>query len=190
MKSIVMLSGGIDSSLCLAKAVKKSDEVLAVFFDYGQKHIKEYKSAKKISNYYKVKLLKINLKNIIQTLSKDYIPFRNTIFLSILLGIAEKHNYQLIHYGANNNDEQDFPDCRPNYVKILNDLIKTHTNNIKIITPIINKTKTEIVKECLNLNVPINLTWTCYVGGKLPCKKCSSCRIRIKALKENDIHDC
>lgn len=184
MKALILFSGGLDSTTCLAKAIQDFDEVEALSFNYGQKHIKELDHAVSIADYYGIKLKIYDITGLVEKSESDYIPFRNTIFLSIALSYAEQNNIDVIIYGANSADYDSFPDCRLPYVEAINNLVKTHTMKIIIITPIINTPKTEIIKLAKSLDVPIEMTWTCYEGTELPCGKCNSCLLRDKAFKE------
>ncbi len=124
-----------------------------------------------------------------------YVPARNTIFLSFALSCAEAIGAQTIIIGANALDYSGYPDCRPEYYEAFRKVAALGTKQgvedkpIEILTPLINKTKAEIVKLGLSLNVPFELTWSCYKGGKNPCGKCDSCLLRSKGFNEAKIQD-
>ena len=206
MKALIILSGGMDSTVCLAQALEKYNSVETVTFDYGQTHSKEIQCAKKIAEYYKVKHHTINLGNLTDyfrtslgknseleiptestdTIPNTYVPMRNTIMLSIATGIAESNDINVVIYGANAVDYSGYPDCRPEYVLMYNKFLKKAITGKPIIveTPIINLKKSEIVKIGNKLLVPFELTWSCYRGNKYSCGKCPSCEYRLKGFHE------
>ncbi|MDO8734793.1 MAG: 7-cyano-7-deazaguanine synthase QueC [Elusimicrobiota bacterium] len=202
-KAVVLLSGGLDSSTVLFIAKKKYRRCSCLIFDYGQKHNRELKSAKKIaacagSDYKTVKIFfpwkgsslvdknkKIPYnKKVGGEIPSTYVPGRNTIFLSYALSFAETIDAKKIFIGANAVDFSGYPDCRPQYYKNFNKLLAIGTKNgdIKVETPLLYKTKKEIVELAVRLGVPLELTWSCYSGGKKPCGKCDSCILRAKGF--------
>ena len=209
-KVIILASGGLDSSTVAGIAKSSDAKIYGLSFDYGQRHNKELQAAKKIAKHFKfkdLKIVKVNLslwggssltdkkkqipnkginKNIIPN---TYVPGRNTIFISIALSFAEAINADLIGLGVNALDYSGYPDCRPDYIqqfqKLANLSNKRGRENkpIKLWTPLLNLNKEEIIEMAFDHNVPFEETWSCYVGGRKPCEKCDSCRIRIKAYK-------
>lgn len=214
-KAVVLLSGGIDSSTTLYLAKKQGYKVSCLIFDYGQRHKRELDSAKRIAQKARCKyhVLKISLpwrgsalldrrieiphrKRILEdTIPLTYVPARNTIFLSFALSFAEAINASIIFIGANAIDFSGYPDCRPDYIKEFNRLSRLATKRgqegyiIKIKTPLINKTKAQIIKLGKSLGVPYELTWSCYRGGNSPCGECDSCHFRAKGFKEAGVID-
>jgi len=209
-KAVVLLSGGMDSSTVLYIAKKKYQRCICLIFDYGQRHNRELESAKKIArfagcNYKIVKIIfpwkgsslidkteKIPYnKKIGREIPSTYVPGRNTIFLSYALSFAETIGAKKIFIGANAVDFSGYPDCRPQYYKNFNKLLSVGTKNgdIKIETPLLYKTKKEIVKLAVKLGVPLDMTWSCYTGGKKPCGKCDACILRAKGFKEANKKD-
>ncbi len=216
MKAVVLLSGGLDSSTVLAIALEMGYDVHALSFDYGQRHSRELKSAKKIARYFNVphKIIKIDLRQIggsaltdnievperqVEDIEKEipitYVPARNTILLSLALGYAEVIDADAIFYGANAIDYSGYPDCRPEYVEAFERVANLGTKRgvegkpIKIIAPIIHMTKAEIIKKGMELGVPYELTWSCYKGEKKACGKCDSCLLRLKGFMEAGYED-
>ncbi len=213
-KAVVLLSGGLDSATTLYFAKDKGFDCFCLIFDYGQRHKKEIQSAKRIAQKAKCnwQLVKItlphkgsalldNTKPIPETVSKKnkipstYVPARNIIFLSFALSFAESCGAQDIFIGANSIDYSGYPDCRPQFY---HDFIKaansgtakgTEGKHFRILTPLIHKTKAQIIKLGTSLGVPYELTWSCYRGGKKPCGKCDSCYYRAKGFKEAKIRD-
>tara|TARA_Y100001978_G_scaffold150667_1_gene135789 strand:+ start:1214 stop:1870 length:657 start_codon:yes stop_codon:yes gene_type:complete len=211
-KSVIILtSGGLDSSTVAGIAKSSGAKIFGLSFDYGQRHNKELEAAKRISKHFEfedLKIIKIDLslwggssltdltkeipiagvdKNIIPN---TYVPGRNTIFIAIALSYAEAINADLIGLGVNALDYSGYPDCRPDYIeqfqKLANLSNKRGRENkpIQLWTPLLNFNKEKIIEMAYNHNVPIEETWSCYLGGKTPCEKCDSCRIRIKAYKK------
>ncbi len=124
-----------------------------------------------------------------------YVPARNTIFLSFALSCAEAINARAIFIGANAIDFSGYPDCRPDFYKAFSNVVRLGTKagvegkKLQILTPLINKSKGEIIKLGMKLGVPYGLTWSCYKGGKRPCMKCDSCLLRAKGFKEAGVGD-
>lgn len=202
-KAVVLLSGGLDSSTALYIAKKRYRRCSCLIFDYGQSHRCELESAKSIAGFagcdYKIikiifpwkgsslidKNEKIQYnKKIGKKIPSTYVPGRNTVFLSYALSFAETIGAKKIFIGANAVDFSGYPDCRPQYYKNFNKLLAVGTKNgdIKIETPLLYKTKKEIVESAFRLKVPLELTWSCYSGGKKPCGKCDSCVLRAKGF--------
>ena len=211
-RAVILLSGGLDSATTLCVAKKRRLSCFCLIFDYGQRHKKEINCAKKIAKYAKVpfKVVKITLPwggsvlldkkikvptNRSKNIPATYVPARNTIFLSFALSYAETIGADAIFIGANAVDFSGYPDCRPNYYKAFQKIAKLGTKKgaegklIKIFTPLINKTKAEIIKLGTKLGVPYKFSWSCYKGGKTLCGKCDSCIFRAKGFKEAKIKD-
>jgi 7-cyano-7-deazaguanine synthase len=204
-KAIVLLSGGMDSAVTLFIAKKKGYKPYCLTFDYGQRHKKEITFAKRIAKSADAGcvVLKISLpwknsalldKNIKVPENRDlssgsgipptYVPARNTIFLSFALSYAEAIGARAVFIGANAIDFSGYPDCRPVYYRKFNELFKkaVKARDIRIETPLLNKTKEDIVRLGKKLGVDFNLTWSCYKGGDRPCGVCDACRLRAKGF--------
>jgi 7-cyano-7-deazaguanine synthase len=212
-KAVVLLSGGIDSSTTLYYAISKRFKPYCLIFNYGQRHRREIESAKKIAkktkskfevlkitlptkdslllNKKKIPLGKIKRKSIPQT----YVPARNIIFLSYALCFAESIKASKIFIGANAIDFSGYPDCRLSFYKAFQKVAKegmktgVEKEPIEIVTPLINLSKREIIELGIKLGVPYELTWSCYKGGKYPCRICDSCLLREKGFKELKMED-
>lgn len=222
MKAMVLFSGGVDSTTCLALAVKKhgAENVIALSISYGQKHNKEIESAEKLTKYYGVKWQTLDLslifkdsncsllKNSNDEIPKEsyseqllktngspvstYVPFRNGLFLASAASIALSNGCNIIYYGPHADDAAGnaYPDCS----SVFNDamakaIYEGSGQQVSIEAPFVNMTKKDIVKLGLELNVPYELTWSCYEGGEKPCGICGTCRDRIEAFKANGITD-
>src|SRR5437660_9938098 len=123
---------------------------------------------------------------------RSYVPGRNTIMLAIAQSIAEAHDVDTIITGFNAVDFSGYPDCRPIFVSAWNHLARYATSRgyqdnrpIEVLAPIINSSKASVVDYAKRYNAPLHLTWSCYEGGPLACRRCDSCRIRLDAFKEN-----
>ena len=217
-KAIVLLSGGLDSTTCLAIAASKFDKVHTISFDYGQKHrveldLAEYNSKKFNAKVHKIvkldptffqnsSLTNSDMKVQKDSLSKDsipdtYVPARNTVFLSYALAYAESIQCSNIFIGVNSIDYSGYPDCRPEYIasyeKMANLAIKDAVEGklkIQIETPLIDITKSEIIKIGKSLNVDYSKTLSCYdpQNGKA-CGHCDSCLLRKNGFKQAGLED-
>ncbi|BAB60262.1 hypothetical protein [Thermoplasma volcanium GSS1] len=214
-KAVVLLSGGLDSSTVLAYALNKGFEVYAISFDYGQRHLKEMKSSEAISKFYNVdrKIVKVDLRSIgksaltdnIEVPSRDistieeeipvtYVPARNTIFLSIAAAYAESLGTNEVFIGANAIDYSGYPDCRPEYFNAMENALSLGTKiglkeKFHINVPLQYLSKADIVKLGVKLNVPYELTWSCYKGEEEACGECDSCQLRLKGFMEAGFAD-
>lgn len=222
MKALVLFSGGVDSTTCLAMAVEKygAENVLALSVRYGQKHSREIEAARKIAAYYSVRLKELDLallfedsncallagsedaipkESYAKQLEKNqgspvstYVPFRNGLFLSSAAGIALSNDCGEIYYGAHSDDAAGnaYPDCSSDFNEAINRAIYLGSGEqLQVIAPFIGMNKGEIVKEGIALQVPYELTWSCYEGGEKPCGVCGTCRDRIAAFAANGMKD-
>ena len=210
-KAVVLLSGGLDSATTAAIAIEQGYQLIALSFRYGQKHYKELESAKKIAaalNIQKHFIVDVNLSQWggssltddsmtipqaglqADVIPSTYVPGRNTVFIAIALSLAEAQNAQAIYLGINAVDYSGYPDCRPEYLQSYQRLANLSSkagvegHAPQLIAPLVEDSKTDIVRRALNLNVPIADTWSCYQGEDTPCGLCDSCRIRDRALIE------
>jgi 7-cyano-7-deazaguanine synthase len=120
------------------------------------------------------------------TIPVTYVPFRNAHFLSVAVSWAEVLGAEKVYIGAVEPDSSGYPDCRPEYYRAFNEVIKTGTKDgrIEIVTPVIGLRKTEIVKLGLELGAPFDLTWSCYSRGDRACGVCDSCVLRRRAFEK------
>lgn len=210
-QAVVLLSGGLDSSTTLYLAKKLGFNCFCLIFDYGQRHRREIESAKKIAEtaHCHHRIVKLNFLHKGSALldrhieipkhgkgiPHTYVPARNIIFLSFALFYAETIGAKAIFIGANAIDYSGYPDCRPQFYRAFRNVASCGTKSgvekkgAKIETPLINKTKAEIIKLGDKLGVPFALTWSCYRGGAHPCRRCDSCYFRAKGFKEARIED-
>ncbi len=215
-KVIVLVSGGMDSLVCAGIALKENQEVYFLHMNYGQKTSRrERLSFDKIADHYQIPLEKrkvidmtflqqiggssltddaIQVKTYQGDLSiipDSYVPFRNSIILSLAVSWAEVVGASRLYIGANHEDSPGYPDCRPSYYEAFNKVIEegTKAGNIKILTPVISMKKKEIVGTGQKLNVPFNLSWSCYKSSEKACGECDSCALRLRGFKEAGIVD-
>jgi 7-cyano-7-deazaguanine synthase len=207
--AVVLLSGGLDSATVAAIAQGQGYEVIALSFNYGQRHDKELEAAQAIAKglgikkHFTVSLDLAqwggsSLTDRQQTLPQmgveadiipsTYVPGRNTVFIALGLSLAEAQEAEAVFLGINAVDYSGYPDCRPEYLATYQQLaalsskVGVEGHPIQLIAPLIELSKVDIVKKAIELGVPIAQTWSCYQGGAEPCGKCDSCRIRNQAL--------
>ena len=211
---LVLFSGGVDSTTCLAISKAKDKDVISVSFDYGQRHRKpEIEAAKKIAKYYNVEQKIIDLKDIFKSgnssltnlekeishgdyknqieedISNTEVEFRNGVFISIMASLAMQYNADEIYFGAHQDDSGTiYPDCSPEFVESIKKAIEIGTSGkVTLKAPFLNSTKTEIVSEGLKLGVPYEMTYSCYEGTVPPCGVCGTCIDRKKAFLNNGL---
>ena len=218
-KAVILLSGGLDSTTCLAIAKHQGFDLNALTLNYGQRHDFELKSAQKIVDHFKVKnhsVVNINLAQFGGSALTDeidvpkdrsesemtdipitYVPARNTVFLSLALAWAETINAFNIFIGVNVLDYSGYPDCRPEYIAAFEKTANLATKagvsgeRFKIHTPLINMKKSEIILNGLKLGVDYSLTSSCYdpLKNGTPCGHCDACILRLKGFQEADAID-
>jgi len=210
MKTVLLLSGGLDSTTLLYYLKDLGYEIYCLSFDYGQRHSKELEAAKKIAEIKKVPHKIVDITNINELLlgssltsdidipyghykdesmKSTVVPNRNMILLSLAIGYAVSIDADKVSYAAHSGDHAIYPDCRPIFYDRMNEVAEiANYKQIKIEAPFINIDKKEIVKIGEKLGVPFDLTWTCYEGKDEPCGKCGSCIERKEALEEAGIH--
>ena len=212
--AVVLISGGMDSCVCAAIA-HESHELAFLHVSYGQRtQSREQKAFNNITTYYGVQqtlhchlgylgqiggssltdkrmpVAKANLQQ--KEIPTSYVPFRNAHFLSIATSWAEVIGAQSIFIGAVAEDSSGYPDCRPDYYKAFNRLIRVGTKpetEITIITPVIHMKKQEIVRTGIKLGAPLQLTWSCYQNEELACGRCDSCALRLRGFQQAGFTD-
>jgi 7-cyano-7-deazaguanine synthase len=215
-KAIILFSGGLDSTTCLALAKSQGFDCYALSFDYGQKHSVELSIAKRIAEISGVQhiVMQIPVGQLGGSALTDatlvvpdqsnhsdipvtYVPARNTIFLSFALGLADCLQSQDIFIGVSAIDYSGYPDCRPEYIaafqKLANLATKTglEEGNIQIYAPLIHLSKAETIQLGISLGVDYAQTVSCYRADKdaRACGKCDSCVLRKKGFKEANVAD-
>jgi 7-cyano-7-deazaguanine synthase len=210
-RAIVLLSGGMDSAVCAALAVRDFDAA-AVHISYGQRtQERERQSFLAICQRLKIhdKLMirnealrliggsaltddsiavpdaeSVGPENVGHTIPVTYVPFRNAHFLAVAVSWAEVLGAEKVYIGAVEPDSSGYPDCRPAYYQAFNEVIKAGTKEgkIEIVTPLIAMRKAEIVSLGLELGAPFDLTWSCYNREDQACGVCDSCVLRLRAF--------
>lgn len=210
MGSLVILSGGLDSTVCMAV----SDDVsVALTFDYGQRHWNEVDHAAGVAGFYGVDHLVVRLDltgwggsaltdSSIEVppvgtpgIPATYVPARNLIFLSVAMGVAEARDLDAVCLGVNALDYSGYPDCRPEFVASFAATaglaLKRGVEGrpVEVRTPLIDLSKADIVRLGIERGAPLHLTWSCYRGGTVPCGECDSCALRAKGFAEAGVAD-
>ena len=204
-KSIILLSGGLDSLVSLGLSKEKYNVTLALTFDYGQKSVvQEILASKKICEYYGIehKVIKLDwLKDIthtalvseeelpqgIQDTSKSvWVPNRNGLFLNIAASFADGEDFDYILIGANKEEAETFSDNTKEFiVRVNSEFEYSTTKQPKVIAPLINLCKDDIVKQALDNDLPLELAYSCYQGTDKNCGICESCTRLKNALIAN-----
>jgi 7-cyano-7-deazaguanine synthase len=212
-RAVVLLSGGMDSSVCAALAARHYDAA-AVHVSYGQRtEERERQSFLAICERLNIrdKLIVRNealraiggsaltdqtidvptAKELGLGVPVTYVPFRNAHFLAVAVSWAEVLGAEKVYIGAVEPDSSGYPDCRPAYYKAFNEVAKTGTKDglIEIVTPLIAMRKTDIVRLGLELGAPFDLTWSCYSREDRACGICDSCVLRLRAFEAAGVKD-
>jgi len=215
-RSIVLVSGGLDSCVTAAVAHQQGYELAFLHVTYGQRtELRELKAFKAIANHYTVsrqlvadigylkaiggsslldKTMPVEKKQHfpVTTIPSTYVPFRNTHLLAIATSWAETIQAETIFIGAVEEDSSGYPDCRSDFFSAFNQLIDKGTRpetRITIKTPIIKLKKKDIVLKALTLKAPLHLTWSCYERSRKACGVCDSCILRLRGFKEAGVKD-
>jgi len=212
-RAIVLLSGGMDSCVCAALAVRDHDAA-AVHVSYGQRTEERERNSflaicRRLNIHDKLVVRNDALRAIGGSALTDeqidvpsseeighgvpvtYVPFRNAHFLSVAVSWAEVLGAERIYIGAVEPDSSGYPDCRPAYYEAFNQVVKTGTKEgrIEIVTPLIAMRKAEIVRLGLELGAPFDLTWSCYSREDRACGVCDSCKLRLRAFEAAGAED-
>lgn len=214
-EAVVLLSGGLDSATTLAVAVERGLKCHTLALDYGQRHRSELEAAGAVSaglGAASHRCVSIDLRAIGGSALTDdievpeaggsgipvtYVPARNTLMLSIALGLAETLDAGEIHIGVNAIDYSGYPDCRPQFIAAFQDLARIATKrsvdgkSVEIITPLIHLTKAEIIGLGTRLGVDYELTVSCYQADAQgrACGHCDSCAIRRTGFESAGLPD-
>lgn len=213
--AIVLVSGGMDSCVTAAIAKSENEKVAFLHISYGQRtESRERQAFNDIADFYgienrldisiehlakiggssltdkRMEVTEANLES--KEIPTSYVPFRNANMLSIATSWAEVLGAELIYIGAVAEDSSGYPDCRPEFYEAFEKTIEAGTKpdtDIKIKTPIIQLSKTEIVKKGLELNAPLHLSWSCYRSEDLACGTCDSCALRLRGFEQVGVKD-
>jgi len=215
-KAVILYSGGLDSTTCLAIAKAEGYEPYALSFSYGQRHRHELEVAernarplgavdhlvvefdlRKMGGSALTSDIAVPKDGVGEEIPVTYVPARNTIFLSFALGWAETLGAFDVFIGVNALDYSGYPDCRPEFIAAYEAMANLATKagvegkKLKIHTPLISLTKAEIIKKGLSLGVDYGLTHSCYDPAEdgAACGLCDSCRLRLKGFAEAGVAD-
>ena len=208
--SVIIVSGGMDSITLLYD--HKDEIALGISFDYGSNHnAREIPFAKMHCERLGIKHITINLDFMHQyfksslldgaeaipeghyaddNMKSTVVPFRNGIMLSIAIGIAESNNLDQVFIANHGGDHTTYPDCRPEFINAIDAAATAGTyNNVKVVAPYTQITKSDIARIGKKLGIDYTETWSCYKGGEVHCGKCGTCVERKEALAEAGIED-
>jgi len=233
---VVLLSGGLDSTTAAALVQRDGIELSALTVNYGQSHVRELESARRIAEILRIPHRIVDapffgdvasysaltqpsqhvrpLDRTPMAMSKDipatYVPLRNTYLLTLAAAALESVALDAIEskgvdpaelsaavvIGANAIDYSGYPDCRPEYYRAAAETLRLGSKlgtaygvSISIATPLIEKSKADIVRLAADLGAPIEYTWSCYGPGPAPCGRCDSCLLRDKGFREAGLPD-
>ncbi|MDG6934911.1 MAG: 7-cyano-7-deazaguanine synthase QueC [Nitrososphaerota archaeon] len=210
MRSIILLSGGIDSATALYSSLKESDEVLALTFDYEIGRSKEIEAAKRIAESAGIlhrlvelpfyKSLKGSPSSTSKKLGKEegglspaYVPARNLVFFGVAAAHAETYGAGEIITGHIKGDSSRFPDVGNGFVSAMNTLLGSTSGVGRVVPvirmPLLGKTKEKVLEEAIRLNVPLERTWSCYNNADEPCGVCYGCESRRDAFRRIGVED-
>ena len=215
--AVVLLSGGMDS--CVTAAIAHQTHRLALLHaSYGQRtESRERQAFDAIADFYAVReRLVVRLDHFRQIggsaltdarlgvpehgidaspaggIPITYVPFRNAHFLSVAVSWAEASGASAVFIGAVAEDSSGYPDCRPEYYRVFQELVRAGTRpetRIELFTPVIAMRKSEIIRRGIELGAPLHLTWSCYQFDDAACGVCDSCRLRLRAYREAGVPD-
>lgn len=215
-RAVVLLSGGLDSATCLALARDRGLECHTMAFDYGQRHRAELRAAEAVSRHLGARshrVMELGLGHIGGSALTDqsievpdeggegipvtYVPARNTVFLSLALGLAEVLDAGTIYIGVNAVDYSGYPDCRPAFIEAFQKLADVATragvegHGPRVEAPLIDLTKADIIRTGHRLGLDYGLTVSCYRADDLgrACGRCDSCRFRRHGFAEAGVED-
>jgi 7-cyano-7-deazaguanine synthase len=209
-KAVVLVSGGMDSCVTAAIAATKH-EMAFLHASYGQRtEQRERHAFEEIADFYGVReRLVVKLEHFAriggsaltdkriavpedaplggENVPITYVPFRNAHFLAVAVSWAEVIGAEAVYIGAVAEDSSGYPDCRPEYYRVFQELVRVGTKpetQLKILTPVIGMKKSEIVRRGIELRAPLHLTWSCYQFEDAACGTCDSCRLRLRGFAE------
>jgi len=221
-KAVVLLSGGMDSCVCAAIARERhgAGNIALLHAGYGQRtERRERRAFDDIAEFYGVReRLVVQLDHFRSiggsaltdtriavpenelgakaphgnSIPVTYVPFRNAHFLSVAVSWGEAIGARAIYIGAVAEDSSGYPDCRPEYYRVFQELIRVGTRpetQIEMVTPVITLKKSEIIRKGIELRAPLHLTWSCYQSEEAACGACDSCLLRLRAFAEAGVPD-
>ncbi len=210
--AVVLLSGGMDSLTTAGVARRDGFELALIHFNYGQRTEEaELRAFHRIAAHFgvpKERQLVVHTNFFLQAggsaltsaaiavpeadldskaIPVTYVPFRNAVLLSMAVGWAEALGANRVYYGAVSQDSSGYPDCRPSFVEAFNRLVAEGTkpeSGIRVYAPLVDLTKADIVLLARTLDLPLELSWSCYSRNDLPCGTCDSCALRLRGFAQ------
>lgn len=208
-RAVVCLSGGLDSCVTLAEALREADEVVTVHLSYGQRtQERERQAFEAICDHYKIQRrlrvaqpalievgasaltdpeLEIPTEDTGEGVPITYVPFRNGQILSLACAWAEAVEAGAVYLGAVEEDSSGYPDCRQSFFEAFEHAVDQGTRpetQIRLLTPLLHLSKSQIVKRGLELEAPLQLSWSCYSRADRACGVCESCRLRLRGFAQ------
>jgi 7-cyano-7-deazaguanine synthase len=212
-RAVVLLSGGMDSCVCAALAARDG-EAAALHISYGQRtEERERRAFEGICDRLDIRDRLVVRNDALRAIGGSaltdpniavpqahalglgvpvtYVPFRNAHFLAVAVSWAEVLGARKVYIGAVEPDSSGYPDCRPEYYRAFNEVVKAGTKEgtIQVVTPLIAMHKREIVTLGLELGAPLHLTWSCYQSEDRACGVCDSCVLRLRAFRDAGAED-
>jgi 7-cyano-7-deazaguanine synthase len=210
--SILILSGGVDSTVLLAHLLAEGRQVRALTVDYGQRHRREITSAQSVARHYGIEHRVVDIQSVTalmggnaltdasvtvpeghyeaESMKSTVVPNRNMLFLSLAGSWAVATKSDSVVYGAHGGDHAIYPDCRPAFAAAMDQALGLcDWHPVKLERPFVDWDKATIVRRGAELAVPFALTWSCYVGGANPCGRCGTCVERREAFSKAGIPD-
>lgn len=210
-KVVVIYSGGMDSFTVLHRARREADEVLALSFNYNQRHAKELECAARVCEKHSVphKILDLGVLGDIasnssltgdidvpeghyeeESMKQTVVPNRNMVLLSLAIAYAVNEGATEVWYGAHSGDHAIYPDCRKEFIDAMNEVsMIANWSPIEIVVPFWNHDKGGILRWGLDHGLDYSDTWTCYNGREKACGKCGACQERLEAFRESLVTD-
>ena len=201
MKTVLCMSGGFDSTTLLYQLCADGDAVFCLSFDYGQRHKKELTAAKTIADGLGIENRSIAVPEIFAadaltgrgeipvghyadpSQQSTVVPGRNLVFVAIAAAIAIRRGFDRVAIGVHAGDRFIYPDCRPGFVAAARKALQlSDARPADLYAPFLRMTKKQIALIATGLSVPLELTWTCYVGRSIPCGHCGACIEREEAI--------
>lgn len=213
MKTVVIISGGMDSAALLYHLRHEGHIVRAMSFDYGQKHIRELKFAEELCGLLRVPWSRVDLTGIApliagkssqmradievpeghyaeESMKATVVPNRNMIMLAVAIGHAVAMECDAVAYGAHAGDHTIYPDCREPFAAAMSDAARLcDWRSIELLRPFVRMAKSQIAELGARLGVPFERTWSCYKGGEAHCGRCGTCIERREAFKLAKVED-
>ena len=203
MKAVVLLSGGLDSTVCTAALVAAGHTVRALSVHYGQRHSRELESARAVARHYGIAHETAAIPAELvggsaltgggpvphghyedESMRATVVPNRNMILLAYAAAVAVREGFDAVAYTAHAGDHAVYPDCRPAFADAMRAALAVcHYEPVRLVAPFVGKTKAQIVSDGILLRAPLTLTWSCYEGGARPCGRCGTCVERAEAFR-------